>query len=324
MMNQQEILRKIGNIIKELNEQHQYLSNTSKINLLELELFTANADFLIDHIEVLKKLNGQQEVETFYETAENESTIVEMEVATPTLAVAEDKVEEILIEQTAPDKEDELEESSERPLIDFSFDAEPEEMVFDFEKQIPVEEVFDRALREEEKQFLKAKAEEVIENPEPIATVTITEDEEEEGPEPFLIQLDEKVEEEIIEDVVEEEPVQMSVQSVEDEVKEVKMTLNDLLSSQLEQRSSAAGLGQRGISDLKAIISLNDKMIFIKELFSGYNLAYSEAIEIINRFESFEAADNFLLKNYAQKNNWLDKQEVVDRFYEYLNRKFAK
>ena len=43
----------------------------------------------------------------------------------------------------------------------------------------------------------------------------------------------------------------------------------------------------------------------------------------MNRFESFEAADNFLLKNYAQKNNWANKQDVVDRFYEYLNRKFG-
>ena len=69
--------------------------------------------------------------------------------------------------------------------------------------------------------------------------------------------------------------------------------------------------------------SLNDKMIFIKELFNGYNLAYSEAVEIINRFESFEAADSFLLKNYAQKNNWTNKPDTVDRFYEYLNRKFG-
>ena len=65
-------------------------------------------------------------------------------------------------------------------------------------------------------------------------------------------------------------------------------------------------------------------MIFIKELFNGYNLAYSEAIEILNRFDSFVAADNFLQKNYAVKNKWLDKQEIVDRFYEVLNRRYIK
>ena len=57
-MNKPQILKKIGVIIQELNEQHQYLTNTNKINLLELELFTANADFLIDHIEILKKINN--------------------------------------------------------------------------------------------------------------------------------------------------------------------------------------------------------------------------------------------------------------------------
>ena len=63
-------------------------------------------------------------------------------------------------------------------------------------------------------------------------------------------------------------------------------------------------------------------MVFIKELFNGYNLAYSEAIEIINRFQSFEAADNFLQKNYAKKNDWDTKTTTVDRLYEYLNSKF--
>jgi hypothetical protein len=57
MMNKQQILRKIGEIIQELQEQHQYLTNAKKISLLELELFTANSDFLIDHIEILKKID---------------------------------------------------------------------------------------------------------------------------------------------------------------------------------------------------------------------------------------------------------------------------
>ena len=95
-----------------------------------------------------------------------------------------------------------------------------------------------------------------------------------------------------------------------------------MLSAQKEQKNSTLKPEKSNI-DLKTTISLNDKMIFIKDLFNGYNLAYSEAVEIMNRFESFEAADNFLLKNYAQKNNWANKQDVVDRFYEYLNRKFG-
>lgn len=59
-MNQQEILKKIGGIIAELKEQHNYLETSAdSFNALELELFMANANFLTDHIEILKKIQGQ-------------------------------------------------------------------------------------------------------------------------------------------------------------------------------------------------------------------------------------------------------------------------
>ena len=76
--------------------------------------------------------------------------------------------------------------------------------------------------------------------------------------------------------------------------------------------------------DLKGLISLNDKLQFVRDLFNGYSLAYTEAIELLDRFDSFEAADNFLKQNYAAKNNWAEKQDVADKFYEILNRRFAK
>jgi hypothetical protein len=58
MMNQQDIFRKIGSILTELNEQYQFLAqNPQQLNDLELELFLANAHFLSDHVNVVKKLN---------------------------------------------------------------------------------------------------------------------------------------------------------------------------------------------------------------------------------------------------------------------------
>ena len=59
-MKQQEVFKKIGIIIKELNEQYDYLNaNENELNDLELELFVANAHFLADHSEVLRKLHSQ-------------------------------------------------------------------------------------------------------------------------------------------------------------------------------------------------------------------------------------------------------------------------
>src|ERR1700761_9747145 len=56
-MKQQEVFKKIGIIIKELNDQYSYLvENENELNDLEIELFVANARFLADHSEVLQKL----------------------------------------------------------------------------------------------------------------------------------------------------------------------------------------------------------------------------------------------------------------------------
>jgi hypothetical protein len=58
-MRQQDVFKKIGNILQELNEQYEYLkTQVDSIDDLELELFAANSHFLSDHLEVLRKLNA--------------------------------------------------------------------------------------------------------------------------------------------------------------------------------------------------------------------------------------------------------------------------
>jgi hypothetical protein len=310
MMTNQQILKKIGNIIQELKEQHEYLSHVDEISALELELFAANADFLTDHLEILKKLGASSESEKIvYPPFEHKKEVVEEQT---------ELLNEKVIEENAELKSEEFKSKEEGTLgltkdkklfFSFSFDEEPSEMVFDFEKKIAIEEVFDRELSEEEQKLLKAKS---INNAEEEVLETEEEDVNEElGPEPFIVE--QKKEEKPL-DIIETEI------KVENKVEEKRLTLNEMLSSKLGNKTTKSG--SKAIGDLKTAISLNDKMVFIKELFNGYNLAYSEAIEIINRFESFEAADNFLQKNYGKKNDWDAKNTTVDRLYDYLNRKF--
>ena len=319
-MNQQEILRKIGRIIQELQDQQLYFLETENINFLELELFTAHADFLIDHIEILKKLNQQGElmsIETnsiigLEVVAENVETGVPFEEEKETLN-GETLEEVIKIEQ------------AEKPFFDFSFEGEPNEIVFDFEKEVPLEEVFERVLSSEKIDLQAAEENASIEISEVVASQDINV-EEEDGPEPFLIVKERSGREEFSlskEEIKNAEIINPVLEKIDKPTDEhSKLTLNEMLSAQKEQKLPNTKTVKLNL-DLKTTISLNDKMIFIKDLFNGYNLAYSEAVEIINRLETFEAADNFLLKNYAKKNNWLEKQDVVDRFYEYLNRKFG-
>lgn len=106
------------------------------------------------------------------------------------------------------------------------------------------------------------------------------------------------------------------------------MSINEMLANQFKS-SPGAGPGgtnrneQARITDLKSAISLNDKLLFIKDLFNGYSLAYSEAIELLNRYDHMDEADAFLQSNYAVKNQWTSKQETVDKLYAILQRRYV-
>ena len=143
---------------------------------------------------------------------------------------------------------------------------------------------------------------------------------------------DHPVSEEVVisEKAVEVEAAHTSLPSAgdDDEKSTRALSLNERLSAQrkaggsINPLAAAKNEGDR-ISDIKSAISLNDKLLFIKDLFNGYSLAYSEAIELLNRYDDFAAADGFLQTNYAQKNNWADKPETVDKLYAILRKRFG-
>ena len=381
MMKQEALFRKLGNILNELNDQYQFLSqNPEQLSELELELFLANANFLADHIQIIKKLNlpfqaplALQSPEVPEETAIAEEMVDDLkdvqQVEAITFANVEEKIEpsfqeeikeqqppivleekeeeitpaeevempqvmEEEIEEVAPltEHEKELFRLEEEPTKTFEFilnsESYTEEDKFDFEEKT-AEQLFDRPLSKEEELILAQKKkvkENLVRNPEDL-------EEDEIGPEPFLVHKEEQQPEipKIVAEPIREEapPVIETVSKVTIENTKVevevetayKPTLNDILAG----KNTGTRLNEtsgNNITDLKAAINLNDKLLYIKDLFNGYNLAYAEAIDIANKMPNFDAADNFFQKNYAVKNNWADKQATVDKFYLLLNRRF--
>ncbi len=314
MMNQGDLFKKIGNILVELQDQYQNLAlNPQALNELQLELFLTNVNFLADHIHIVMKVNQHHEVKAL------EAGVNEVKASNPENAV--------------------LRAEQEPDAFEFMMSKERQEPKFEFEEK-EVNEIFNRPLSAEEqrivaeKQALKAQQQ-----------VEKVEDEEETGPEPFLVSPAVEVlpEEPLMVEVQREEPIFMMpapaaiekpaevkrMEPVKEEVvmaapvpeKPVKLTLNELLANS-RNGSTPADLPKSEISDLKLAISLNDKLLFIKDLFHGYSLAYAEVIELLNKMPDFKTADAFLQKNYAQKNDWLSKQDTVDRFYDFLHRRF--
>lgn len=103
----------------------------------------------------------------------------------------------------------------------------------------------------------------------------------------------------------------------------LKPTLNDVLAEKTET-TLANKYGQEPVTDLKSIISLNDKLVFVKDLFNGYSLAYQEAVDTLNRLDSLEEAKKYLFANYEEQNHWNEHEATVGRFYEVLARRYAK
>jgi len=130
-----------------------------------------------------------------------------------------------------------------------------------------------------------------------------------------------KTEEPVVEAIAKEKPTEKTETKDQNEV----VTRNQKILAQMGDKplSKTDQVGIKPISDIKLAITLNDKLLYVKDLFNGYNLAYSEAIEILNRFNTFEEAQRFLRANYVTKNNWESKQATADKFYALLRRRYA-
>ena len=290
-MNKEVIFRKIGGIISEISEQYQYLaSNPQDINPLELELLIANAHFLSEHLNILKKLDDSQFVN--------------------------------------PQKpQDEHGAKTDLPKIDFQiamkagdlpavFPASDSELAGVAES---VTEIHVQSNSENQDGFEKGESFETIDEKGTLDRVSLAQ----ESAIPlqnFPVQLNssdlDSAEEFLVKPNKSDENPNL-VTTNNDRVP----TLNEVLSA-AKDKNPIPAIAYNEVKDLKSMIKLNDKLLFVRDLFNGYSLAYSEAIELLNRYNDFKMADNFLKQNYAIKNKWSENQSTVDYFYEILNKRF--
>jgi hypothetical protein len=304
-MKQQEVFKKIGIIIKELNDQYDYLvANEHGLNDLELELFVANAHFLADHSEVLRKLS-QQSIPPSKTSSKSEEKFFE-----PMVQQMEPKgiVNEPQQQPAVTKRASVQEEESPVPHIDLRGDDTGVDYSYIRQQESPV-------IRHELNLEDTAEWKEESEG-------TVKEE---------MARVEEKMEEKpAVAEAVKEEPVTpvketpKVVEHKKEDTSDEPLTINQRISAQLNKTAGRAGDQSQAqpISDLKQAITLNDKLLYTKDLFNGYNLAYSEAIDILNRYNSFDEAEKFLKANYAIKNAWETKQATADKFYELVKRRY--
>ena len=309
-MKQQEVFKKIGGIIREINDQYEYLqTNAGALNDLELELLLANAHFLADHIEVLRKLSRH---------AENTAPAVTAPMSDP--GPVPQPVIPVAPEPVAQTPEPRYFEPEVQQVI--RHDAVVEQPAPTIEFEMPASS---KAEAPEEGAINQPPAEtETIRHELTMEDIDEDWEEEEDEAEETYSKLNNIIPEPITSPAAEPEPADKEVKpEPQIDVEEEILTLNQKMSAQMAPSRMSDHLGAQTIADLKSAISLNDKLLYIKDLFNGYNLAYSEAIDILNRFNSFEEADNFLKTSYAVKNHWETKESTVEKFYDLLRRRYS-
>jgi hypothetical protein len=109
------------------------------------------------------------------------------------------------------------------------------------------------------------------------------------------------------------------------EVNESVVANGSSLNEKLKQSKIDLGdtLTEAPIRDLRKAIGVNDRFLFINELFRGDEAAYERSIKTINGFSIFAEAEYWIQRELKVKNGWDPGNEMVAQFYQLVKRRFS-
>ena len=102
---------------------------------------------------------------------------------------------------------------------------------------------------------------------------------------------------------------------------EIPESLNDRLKEDKIELSHS--LTSSPIKDLKKAIGVNDRFLFINELFRGDVAMYERSIKTIQNFSIYAEAEFWIRRELKVKIGWLDSDPVVKQFDQLVKRRFA-
>ena len=114
---------------------------------------------------------------------------------------------------------------------------------------------------------------------------------------------------------------QDAVKELNDVIGNYGSSLNDQLKS--KNTELAEVLTEAPIKDLKKGIGINDRYVFINELFRGDETMYERSIKTINNFHILQEAEFWMERELKLKLGWNEGKERVQHFYQLVKRRFA-
>jgi hypothetical protein len=97
-------------------------------------------------------------------------------------------------------------------------------------------------------------------------------------------------------------------------------SLNDRLKT--EKKELASVLTDGPVRDLKKAIGINDRFVFLNELFRGDEAMYERSLKTINNFRIFPEAEYWIERELKVKLGWDENKDVVKHFRQLVKRRF--
>ena len=99
-------------------------------------------------------------------------------------------------------------------------------------------------------------------------------------------------------------------ESLNEKLKQSKIELSDLLT-------------EVPVRDLKKAIGVNDRFLFINELFRGDEAMYERSIKTINNFSIYPEAQYWIERELKVKIGWKESDPIVKQFDQLVKRRFS-
>jgi len=109
------------------------------------------------------------------------------------------------------------------------------------------------------------------------------------------------------------------------EINELVSNQNESMNDRLKQDKTEVVevLKHEPIKDLRKAIGINDRFVFLNDLFRGDETMYERSIKTINSFHIFPEAEYWINRELIVKLGWDADSEIVRHFYQLVKRRFS-
>jgi hypothetical protein len=113
-----------------------------------------------------------------------------------------------------------------------------------------------------------------------------------------------------VDKIVQEIPYQQEAASLNDSLKQENIEISQVLN-------------ESPIKDLRKAIGINDRFVYISELFRGDETMYERSIKTINSFTIWPEAEYWIRRELKVKLGWQDDYVLVQQFDQLVKRRFS-